>query len=70
MVRHKRSPAPAGRPGTGRVENELARRSLDIFNISNSAAGEALTAVWLARLGVRPALVATVAELASIGGAP
>ena len=69
MARHKRSPAPAGRPGTGLIENELGRRNLDIFPISNPAAGEALTAVWLARLGVRPALVATVAELASIGGA-
>ena len=69
MARHKRSPAPAGRPGTGRIEIELGGFPLSPIYSSNPTTGEALAVAWLARRGVRPALVGAVAELASIGGA-
>jgi len=68
MTLQTRSPAPAGRPGTGRVENELAGSFLNLPNISDLAPGEAFAAAWLARRGIRPAIAPTVAALASIGG--
>ncbi len=69
MSRHKRNPAPAGVPGAGRVENELGGSFLDHAHSSDPTFGEPFATAWLARRGVRLALVPTVAELARIGGA-
>ncbi len=69
MTHHKENPAPAGRPGTGRIEIELGSHFPDHFHSSSTLSGEALAASWVVRLGIRPGIAATVAALAGIGGA-
>ena len=69
MAAHKRNPAPAGRPGTGWIENEAGSCNLNSTDSISGNDGEAFALAWLARRGVRPCIVGTVAALAGIGEA-
>lgn len=67
MAHHKKNPTPAGTPGAGLVENEAGSPFLALNPISFGLQREVLA---LARRGIAPGLVATIAELASFGGMP
>ena len=64
------NPAPAGTPGTGRFENEAGSPFLNQTLNSVGLEREVFALAWLARRGVAPGLVVTIAELACIGGMP
>lgn len=57
-------------PGAGLIENEAGCPFLDLNPISFGLEREAFALAWLARRGIAPGLVITIAELACIGGTP
>jgi hypothetical protein len=57
-------------PGTGLVENEAGSPFLDLNPISFGLEREVFALAWLARRGVPPGLLTTIAELACIGVTP
>jgi len=67
MAAHKQIPAPAGRPGTGKIENEAGCCTLNFQRSIIGNAGEDFVLAWLSRRGVRSCIVLTVAALAGIG---
>jgi hypothetical protein len=69
MAAPKRNPAPAGRPGTGWIENEAGSCNLNSIDNTIGNAGEAFALAWLTRRGVRACIGPTVAALAGIGEA-